>query len=295
MIPFKKLFGASFLHITFFAGIILFVITGVSLTAVYLIDRVQTRETRQQDSFYRILREYDLSADVFIGTEREMENLNRELDRLERRIIGVESWLSVLKRRRALAERFPPFTADYHASISRAQKAYPSSGPIAAIAAAAIIKDAAVTLEKEEQIRKLLPLIADYSFNNLRLSLHILLGDFRSPGTALKIPYELYPDDSEIINQNLAIVRILDNDLREAASYIQRILTFPGLENRARPSDDFIRFAAEYHYDFGDLSRSAEIFSLLEDDVRCSARQMRSFLQVILQAQKHFGLSLPKA
>jgi len=203
--------GGKFLRITFLAGLILFVFAGCILTVFWLLERGSSKTARQQDSFFRILREYDISAETTVGTEKEFERLNRELDRLEKRAISVESWLSVLKRRRALANLYPHRMEAYRDSINRALKVYPLSQPIAAVAAAAIAKNTALDRQAEEQLREKLPLLTDPAFNTLRLGMHVLLGDFGSPEKAALLP-ELSPGGNDDIAADLAIVKILRAD-----------------------------------------------------------------------------------
>jgi tetratricopeptide (TPR) repeat protein len=267
-------FNSTVLRITFITGIILFVLTCVFLTGFYLLERSAGKTTRIQDSFSRILREYDISAGTYTGTEREYENLNRELVRLEKKAIGVESWLSVLKRRRALARLYPPSMGNYRASINRALKEYPSSQPLAALAASALIKETALNKETETALRGFLPLFTDDNFSKLRLSIHVLLGDFENPQKAAVLPEYLLSDGTESITQNLIILKILnpksggvksgidnnDNTGYNAASDIQAVI------NSSVPSRNFIRFAAEYNYDFGDIRRAAVLFSRLEGE-----------------------------
>ncbi|WP_461248092.1 hypothetical protein, partial [Treponema sp. R6D11] len=263
----------SLLRITFIAGLMLFVLTGVFLTGFYLVERGANKETRKQDSFSRSLREYDTSADIFTGTEKEYENLNRELDRLEKKAISVESWLSILKRRKALVRRNPPFFSNFRASIKRALKVYPSSQPLSALAAAALIKDTALNKETENALRAFLPALTDGEFNKLRLSFHVLLGDFKSPQTAVSLPDDISSDGTEVISQDLIIMKIInpkpdiarvDSSGEETgynASYdIQAVI------NATHPTANFIRFAAEYNYDLGDIRRAAALFSRLEGD-----------------------------
>jgi tetratricopeptide (TPR) repeat protein len=251
-----------FLRITLLAGLILLFLSGTVFTVFFFIERSTTRVSRQQESFYRLLQEYDSAARESSGTERGIEQLHRELDRLERRTITVESWLSILKRRRALANIHPPSMVNYRNSIDSALKAFPYSQPIAAIAAAALVKDSGINMEIEEQLRQWLNHINDSHFNSLRLALHVILGDFRNPESAAALPADLLSDSTEAISINLAILKILRGDYRAAAADIQALINSPS------PTANALRFAAEYHFDFGDLLRSAEIFSLLYSFLR---------------------------
>jgi len=250
-----------FLRITLLAGLIFLVLAGAVLTVFLLIGKSSTREARQQDSFSQLLREYDASFGELTGTEREFVYLNRSLDRIEKRVLGVESWLSVLKRRRALAAVHPPSLENYVNSINRALKAYPMSQPITAIAAAALVKDSAVNMEAEQKLRSRLPVFSGGEFNTLRLAIHVILGDFRNPEMASLLPADIASDGTEAINVDMAILKALRANYREAAADIQIMLN-----SHVSLSDSTLRFAAEYLYDFGDLQRSAEIFSMINDE-----------------------------
>jgi tetratricopeptide (TPR) repeat protein len=249
------------LRITLLSGLILFVLAGAVLSAIFLIERSSTRTTRQEESFSRLLRNYDGAFGELAGTEREFAYLNRELDRIEKRTLGVESWLSVLKRRRALAAVHPPSAENYANSINRALKAYPMSQPITAVAAAALVKNSAVNREAEQKLRNWLSVFQDGEFNRLRLSLHVILGDFRNPGRASLLPDDIVSDGTESISANMAVLKALRADYRGAAADIQTMLN-----SRVTLSDSTLRFAGEYFYDFGDLQRSAEIFNMINDE-----------------------------
>jgi len=248
------------LRITIFAGIILLVISSSVLGIFLLIDRTVNAATRQQDSFNRILREYDEAFKELYLTEREFEHFNYELDRLEKRAISVESWLSIIKRRKALAALHPPSNENYRNSISSALKIYPSSEPIIAVAAAALVKNTALNRETEDQLRQWLPLITDSLLNNLKLGIHVILGDFKNPQSAYILPDNINTDGTELISVNIALLKTIRGNHRGAAADIQAILSAP------LPSVSALRFAAEYYYDFGDLLRSAEIFSYINDE-----------------------------
>ena len=227
---------------------------------IYFLNGGASGKPPQEESFFRLLREYDRTAREIANIHSEIEILNRELDRIEKKAIGVEARLSVLKRRRNLVKLYPPCAEDYRQSIERAVKAYPWSQPLAALAAAAVVRDTALNNEAEEKLRGFLPMLTDPAFNSLRLGLHILLGDFKNPQRAAALPKELVGDGTEEITTDLLIVKVLRDDPLAAAE-IQSILNSP-----VPPSDGFIRFAAEYHYDFGDLRRSAELFSRIETE-----------------------------
>ncbi|MCL2800682.1 MAG: YugE family protein [Treponema sp.] len=252
------------LRVTLLAGVILLLIAGGVFTIFIFADRNANAVTRQQENFSRMLRDFDIDFNELSSnqriTENEIEMLNALLDNIERRAISVESWLSVLKRRRAIASLHAPSLAAYRACLERALDAYPSSQPIIALAAASLVKNTAINREIEAQLRDWMSFITDSPFNSLRLGLHVILGDFRNPERASVIPANIYSDGTESIGINIAVLRILRNDIRGAASDIHVLL------NSASPSVNAYLFAAEYHYDFGDLLRSAEIFSLINDE-----------------------------
>jgi len=249
------------LRITLLAGVILFVLAGVVFTIFFLVERSSTKTTRQQESFSRLLREYDEAFAQLAGTEREYAYLNRELDNIEKRTLGVESWLSVLKRRRSLAKVHPLSHANYENSINRALKAYPMSQPINAVAAAALVKNTAINLETGQKLRELLYAFEGGEFNSLRLSLHVILGDFRNSARASLLPNDITSDGTESVNVDLAILKALRADYRGAAADIQNMLN-----SHIFLSDPALFFAAEYFYDFGDLLRSAEIFNMIDGE-----------------------------
>lgn len=257
----------SLLRLTLTSGVILFVLTAGLLTVLLLTERSYTRISRQEESFFQVLRTYDIQAQNAV-TENDFENLIGVLDRLERRAISVETWLSILKRRRALAELHPASVQSYHNSIQRALDSFPNSPQIIAVAAAALVKNRAITNEAEETLRTWLPFLAtpspDPALNKVRLALHVLLGDFSSPGRASLRAGQLTGIPSggnENIAINQTILKIKQEDFRGAAANIQTLL-----HSAHHPSDAVIRLAAEYQYDFGDIERSAELFSMLDDD-----------------------------
>jgi tetratricopeptide (TPR) repeat protein len=260
------------LHITFFTGVLLLLIMGALLVGAYVRGGGAPGGIRES-AFHRLLREYDfkyrqIADSVRLGSVREVEQLENDLNRLEKQAEVVESWLSVLKRRRQLAQIDSRYEESYRQSSQRAAVAFPHSEPIAAIAAAAHIHNAAITREGEAYLREIIPLLTGSRFARLRLSLHVLLGDFKSPEHALaSLPRDLAASgyfsaedlEQEVIYPDLTILKILAGDIPSAAIDIQAALN-------AFPSPGIIRLAAEYFYDFGDLLRAAELFSQLPDE-----------------------------
>jgi len=257
--------NGSLLRITIMAGVLFLFITGVTLSVFYLIERNATKTTRQLDSFTRALRQYDTLFENISGTPADYKRLSRELDRIEKTAIGVESWLSVLKRKRTLSRLYPPSMENYRISVNSALAAYPMSQPVAAIASESLIKDSAINNEAEIKLRSWLEFLTDPLFQKLSLSLHVLLGDFSSPKKAAAIPSSFQTDGTEAITNNLIILKIIRSDINSASQDIQSMLyTVPG--------EDSLRLAGEFYYDFGDLQKSAEIFSWIKGD-KALARQ----------------------
>ncbi|MDR2952507.1 MAG: hypothetical protein LBU82_04610 [Treponema sp.] len=253
--------GANMPRMAFLAGLILFVLTGCLFVIVFFAGGRSEKKAKMEDNFYSLLREYDKKAGSVTDFQKEMSALEKELDKLEKKALGVESWLSVLKRRRMLARLYPPSMEAYRLAAERAAKAYPWSQPLAALAAAALVKDRAFDQKTAEEVRAHLKALSDPAFNDLLLSFHVLLGDFHSPEKTSALPGGLVSDGTEEITFDLAVLKILNGDTRGAAAGIQT-----ALNSDVSPSSDFLRFAAEYYYDFGDLPRSAELFSHIETE-----------------------------
>ena len=252
------------LRISLICGFILLIIAGSILVIFHMTEKNIT-PARQDITFGQLLRGWDAAFDGLIYTEREFDYLNEELNRIEERAVTVESWLSVLKRRRALANIHQPSVSHYRRSIDNALKAYPASQPIIAVACAALIKNSAVNRENEEQLRIWLSSLSDTSLNSLRLAIHVLAGDFTNLQRASLLPVNLFSDGTESVSIDLAVLKIFHRNYSDAASDIQRLLysSAGSFAGNTGVSAQALRFAAEFHFDFGEMLRSAEIFSYL--------------------------------
>ncbi|MDR0669861.1 MAG: hypothetical protein LBF95_07240 [Treponema sp.] len=222
-----------------------------------------------RDVFHRLLRDYDLIADSPPPPEQ-LDTLSALLDKMERSTQGVESWLSLLKRRRALAAFSPRMLLRYQASSRRAAEAFPWSEPLAAVAAAALLRETAVTVENAVVLRGYAALINETSLCPLALGVSILTGDFNSPAlaqgrgeTLLNAALPLIRpgmsgEQGSRLMADLAILRILKGDYRGAEAQILGI-SWPEIP-------DPRNFLGEYHYDFGDPLQAAAIFSRAADE-----------------------------
>ncbi|MDR1278932.1 MAG: hypothetical protein LBK02_09280 [Treponema sp.] len=257
----------ALLRTVILGGIILALLSGGALVFV---SRLRPKEALPPGgSFYYSLREYDNA--VRQGRESP-ERLNRRLDKLEKDAQGVESCLSVLKRRRALARTNPRFAPSCRDAARRAAAAYPYSEPLAALAAAALLERGALNANAAGELRGYASLLN--TAGTLRVSLHVLLGDFKNPQTAAALPGldtalgaalplfrgQIPSPAAEALSADLAILKVLAGDTAGAAAEIQGAL----YQNPASP--DFLRFAAEFFYDFRDPLRAAELFSRLETE-----------------------------
>ncbi|MCL2411086.1 MAG: hypothetical protein FWC97_05520 [Treponema sp.] len=262
------------LRLTMLAGIFFLLICCIALLLFVFIERGSVRTARRQENFNNSLRQFDIAFSDNFGTEREFEYFNRALDRLENNTITVESWLSVLKRRRTLSALHPPSLTYYRNSLNNALNAFPASQHIIALAAAQLVKDTAITRETETLLRRWLPLLnrglapADSALNTIALSFHVLLGDFRNPALANQyVSSGIVSCGTEAITINLALLKVLRENIAGASADIQTMTaSWDTLSTQAA------HFAAEFTFDFGDLIRSAELFSQI-DDTRALIRQ----------------------
>ncbi|MDR1024085.1 MAG: hypothetical protein LBL56_00020 [Treponema sp.] len=221
------------------------------------------------DVFHRLLREYDQTC-VAPPDPGQLDTLSALLDKMEQSARGVESWLSLLKRRRALAEASPRMLLPYRESGRRAAAAFPWSEPLAAVAAAALLRESPVTAENAETLRSYAALINEARLCPLALGISILVGDFNSPALALGrgeaflsaglplIRPGMSKEQGDRFIADLVILRLLKGDYRGAEAQILGI---------SRPEIPELRiFLGEYYYDFGNPLQAAEIFNRAADE-----------------------------
>jgi tetratricopeptide (TPR) repeat protein len=209
--------------------------------------------------------DYDRADDSNSGPEQ-LSALSSLLDKMEQNAQGVESWLSLLKRRRALAPASPRMLSLYQASSRRAAAAFPWSEPLAAVAAAALLQGAPVTEDTAAALRRYTGSISETRLCPLALGIVILTGGFDSLNLAAEARGEALLNASlplirpgmpkaqgDRLIVNLALLRLAKGDLRGAGAQLQGI---------SRPEIPELRaFLGEYYYDFGDPLRAATMFN----------------------------------
>jgi tetratricopeptide (TPR) repeat protein len=200
------------------------------------------------------------------------------LDRLEKKALGVESHLAVLKRRRALAFGDPRFLPSYQEAAQRAAGLFPYSQPLAAIAMEALLRGKAVIDgEGMERMGEYAGRISETRLMPLVLSWHILSGGMKDPAAAMKLPNRealftltlpLFSGtgssgENEGLLMDLTILRILEGDLAGANVRIGDLLR-PSPGGEPAPPE-IVRFAAEFFYNYGNPRRAAELFAQFSD------------------------------
>ncbi|MDR1971731.1 MAG: hypothetical protein LBQ46_07395 [Treponema sp.] len=257
--------GPGFLiRLAAIAGLLLSVILCALLIFIFLRPGRDFRAP-SQDSFHRLLRDYDLVlAEGWEGSGR-LHTLNGLLDKMEKSAQGVESWLSLLKRRRALAKAAPEMLIPYQEASRRAAAAFPWSEPLAAVAAASSLLGAPVSAKTAETLRTYTAIISDTQLIPLALGIGILCGDLSGPALAAERGAEvLLSGGLPLIGPglaegrrnrliiNLALLRLMKRDYRGAEAQIQGLSRTGITKHRT--------FLGEYYYDFGDPLRAAELW-----------------------------------
>jgi tetratricopeptide (TPR) repeat protein len=301
---------------TWVAGVIIALVTGGAL--VFFVkysgqSLFPSRNIPEESVFSRKLRDYDLTAENSIAEDG--ERLTGLLDDLEKIALGVESHLSVLKRRRALAvgsggsgaghswSGSGAALAAYRSSAVRAAAAFPYSGSLAAVATEAVTRSALrenagvfppLSGVIADEVRRYASVMSgDPRLAPLALSAYVLSGDLANPGKALTIP------DGEALLQaaaerrrgreslilNAAILAVLKKDAPAALERLAPLLEQPAGSGNA---GEALRFGAELLYDFGDPQRAADLFARFGDDRGISRRADA----LVLAGQKDAARSL---
>jgi tetratricopeptide (TPR) repeat protein len=219
------------------------------------------------DSFYQGLRDFDTEL---LASPEEPEQLNRTLNRLEKEALGVESHLSLLKRRRLLAQQYPRFLPQYQKLAREAAAAFPFSQPLAAVAVESLLQEnPSITTEIAASLRMYASRLSETTLMPVALGAYILAGDMHDPPKAVSIsnkealfsmimPIPGMPD----LTLDLMILRIFDGDIPGVTAQLNALLPRHG----TTADETILRFAAEFFYDYGNPLWAAELFSLMSDE-----------------------------
>jgi tetratricopeptide (TPR) repeat protein len=227
------------------------------------------------DAFYRELAEFDVLLQTD-GLERP-EPLNRVLDGLEKKSLGVEASLSLLKRRRSLARQDARLRLPYQKAVGRALKAFPFSEPIAAIAAEELLfRNGSISEETAAQLRDYASRITERSLKPLALSLYILAGDLEDPDKAAAIPqgdsliFAVLPflqgeTGALDLAKDGALLQILHGDIPGATTQIHDLIQASKEQYDSVPAG-LLQGAVQFFYDYGNPLQAAELLSQFRDE-----------------------------
>jgi len=247
------LFGAL-LYLSLFEGISLFSPPGLG-----------------KSSFAAALEQYDQTVQE--NSSLSFRQHSSLLDSLEKKALDTENTLSVLKRRRRLGFRAPAdreqYLSAYFDAARRAQKLYPHSSQIGALAAETIVLGRRpLSGEAAAELREL-ALLTSGNYQDLSLAFSIFSGSMSDPESALSLPRELFPllcslaqgEEREKYLVNSCIRTVLEDKVQEATVMINSLFDRPPL------LDQTILFGAEFFYDHGNPHKAAELFSVFTDDI----------------------------
>ena len=230
-----------------------------------------------QNTFLLELRNYNTALEL----ERP-ELLSQRLDRLEKRARTQEEWLSVLKRRRDLAETDDQFLPHYQNSAGNALKAFPHSEAMITIAGDSQIQDPSYT-GKVSLLRNYAGRISQPHNAIIALSLYALAGDLKNPSLAQAIPgiekllaAELPLELKELIQIDEILLGIFRGETAETTIKINELFrtspptrqTATGTESAIYGSPNsgkLLSLAGEFFYDYSNPLRAAELFAGLGD------------------------------
>ncbi|MDR3333903.1 MAG: tetratricopeptide repeat protein [Treponema sp.] len=217
------------------------------------------------NSLYQGLQDFDT---LMRDAPEQTAMLNATLNLLGKQAVGVESHLSVLKRRRLLAQKDLRFLPQYQQLAQEAAAAFPVSEPLAAVAVESLLMgNAPVHEETAAQLTGYASRLSTLS--SLALGVYILTGTLADPTRAALIPNKevlfsatLPGEVASDLTINLMVLRVLDKDIAGVTTQLNGLLS-PSAGTAQEP---IRRFAAEFFYDYGDPLRAARLFSQFPDE-----------------------------
>jgi tetratricopeptide (TPR) repeat protein len=234
------------------------------------------------------------SYDLFDAPRRALEGENpaqieERLSRLQKLAGSVEEQLSVLKRRRALAQIDRRYIDSYKNAAREAAEAYAYSSLIAAVAAEALLLGGAPQGDDLDRLKNYGSRVSQSRFGLLELGIHFFTGDLENSARAVALPgidrllSEEYPALTEQIRRDLLIddflLRVYRRDISGASQRLDTLLAASSESmNMAQIPSVYIpteltRLGAEFYYDHNNPLKAAQLFLILggETDIERAA------------------------
>ncbi|MDR2793242.1 MAG: tetratricopeptide repeat protein [Treponema sp.] len=256
------------------AGLVVGLIVLIGLGIAYSTERNLIRAAQDDERFFQALQDFDAFWANAQGIAS-VDQINRAFDNLEKKALSVESLLSMLKRRRAVAQKDVNFLIAYQKSAQRAAARYPASEPLAVTAAESLLvlpnnafpdtyaEEGSVAADNAGLLRSYASRLFGTRYKPAALSIYVLLGDMNDPVRASQIPEKesLFPETitQEQFAVDDAILQILGTDLPSATARVNGLL-------KTSKSPEVLNFAAQFFYDYGKPLQAAMIFAQSSDE-----------------------------
>jgi len=231
------------------------------------------------------LRSYDLfdAPRRVLGGENPAQ-IETRLSRLQKQVRTVEEQLSVLKRRRALAQIDRRYIASYEKAAGEAADAFAYSSPIAVVAAEALLLAGAPQGDDLDRLRDYGSRLTQSRFGLMELGIHFFTGDLENPARAValngidRLLAEDYPGLPEQIQRDILLddflLRAYRRDVSGASQKLDALLAASS-ESMIMASipAELTRLAAEFYYDHNNPLKAAQFFLALggETDIAIAA------------------------
>ncbi|MDR1429952.1 MAG: tetratricopeptide repeat protein [Spirochaetaceae bacterium] len=257
------------------AGLVFSVIISAALLFLAVMglspDGTESKAQKETDPFYRALIEFDTGPGA---AQSRPDRLDALLSELEKKALGVDSRLSVLKRRRILARQYPEFTEQYRDAALRAQEDFPYSEPLALAAAESLLLESeARGTQDDEALKTRLGALAGTlpadSHALAVLALRVLAGECADIRSAAAIPdaerlfdiaaAETGGTERGLLTVNSVLLRIRGGNIPGAMARLEALL------NAGDNSEETLKTTAALIYDYGDPLRAAALLAPFTD------------------------------
>jgi tetratricopeptide (TPR) repeat protein len=282
-----------------------FILALVIILGMVFLSRAGGSQVNPATTFTGELKAYDL----YDAPRRVLEGENparieERLSRLQKLAGSVEEQLSVLKRRRALAQIDRRYIASYGKAAGEAAEAYSYSSPIAAVAAEALLLGGAPQGDDLDRLRDYGSRVAQSRFGLLELAIHFFTGDLENPARVValsgidRLLAEDYPGLPEQTRKDLLLndflLRAYRRDVSGASQRLDALLAASSESMiMAQIPPELTRLAAEFFYDHNNPLRAAQFFLALagEADIERAADSLFLAGEILAARNIWFTLS----